>query len=278
MTGRWRGSPGWVIGMITSSSNDKVKYVRRLQGQRSVRHRDQRFVMEGVRLVEEVLRASVVPFFVFYTQDLADEARGKALLAALRGLGSPCYLVSDAVMAQCSDTVTPQGIMAVLPFPELVGPDRLTLGLIVDRLRDPGNLGTLLRTALAAGVEQVLLAPGTVDFSNPKVVRSAMGAHLSLPMVDAEWETIAASVAGCDVWLAAASGSRCYTEVDWTQPAALIIGGEAHGAEEKAQALADGCVSIPIDPVVESLNAAVAAAVILFEAVRQRGVAQPIRG
>lgn len=262
------------MGMITSSSNDKVKYVRRLQGQRSVRHNDQRFVMEGVRLVEEVLRASVVPLFVFHTEDLADEPRGKALLAALRGLGSPCYLVSDAVMAKCSDTVTPQGILAVLPFPELGGPDRLSLVLIVDRLRDPGNLGTLLRTALAAGVEQVLLAPGTVDFSNPKVVRSGMGAHLFLPIVHADWETITASVVGCEVWLAATGGRRCYTEVDWRRPAALIVGGEAHGAEQRARALADGRVSIPIDPAVESLNAAVAAAVILFEAVRQRGLGE----
>ncbi len=257
--------------MITSSTNDKVKYVRKLQNQKSVRHDDRRFVLEGVRLVEEVLRASLVPKLVFYTEALAEEGRGKALLATLRGLGAPCTMVSESVMEHCSDTVTPQGILVVLPFPDLAPPQPSTFVLIVDRLRDPGNLGTLLRTALAAGIEQVLLAPGTVGFSNPKVVRSAMGAHLQLPIVDADWDTIAEAVAGCDVWLAAAAGATRYTEVDWTRPAALIVGSEAHGAGPKARSLAQGQISIPIQPAVESLNAAVAAAVILFEAVRQRG-------
>jgi len=258
--------------MITSSSNDKAKYVRKLQNQKSVRHDERRLVLEGVRLVEEVVRVSLIPTLVFYTQTLAEEGRGKALIATLRGLGAPCTLVSDAVMEDCSDTVTPQGILAVLPFPDIAPPKPVTFVLIVDRLRDPGNLGTMLRTALAAGVEQVLLAPGTVDFSNPKVVRSAMGAHFCLPIADADWDAIAEAVSECDVWLAAASGAKRYTEVDWTRPTALVVGSEAHGAGEKARSLARGGISIPIRPIVESLNAAVAAAVILFEAARQRGL------
>lgn len=258
--------------MITSSDNDKAKYVRKLQNQKSVRHRERRFVMEGVRLVEEVIRASVVPNFIFHTEALADESRGKALLTTLQALDAPCYTVSEPVMESCSDTVTPQGILAVVPFPELSAPDSLSFGLIADRLRDPGNMGTLLRTALAAGVEQVLLTPGTVDFTNPKVVRAAMGAHLRLPILDADWDTVAETVAGCDVWLAAAGATTLYTDVDWTRPVALIIGGEAHGAGDKARSLARDRVSIPIKPVVESLNASVAAAIILFEAVRQRGL------
>ncbi len=260
-----------VANMITSSSNDSVKYVRKLQNQKGVRHDDRRFVLEGVRLVEEVVRAGLVPTLVFYTEALAGEGRGKALLVTLRGLGAPCTMVSESVMDDCSDTVTPQGILAVLPFPDLAPPQPATFVLIVDHLRDPGNLGTLLRTALAAGVEQVLLAPGTVDVSNPKVVRSAMGAHLWLPIMDADWDTIAETVADCDIWLAAAGGARRYTDVDWTRPAALIVGSEAHGAGDRAHSLAHGRVSIPIQSTVESLNAAVAAAVILFEAVRQRG-------
>jgi TrmH family RNA methyltransferase len=257
--------------MITSTSNDKVKYVRRLQSQKDVRHHHRRFVLEGVRLVEEILRASLVPTFVLFTEQLAGEGRGKALLTALRGLRTPCYAVSEAVMKSCSDTTTPQGILAVLPFPNLTPSEPPTLLLVVDRLRDPGNLGTLLRTALAAGVEQVLLAPGTVDFSNPKVVRSAMGAHLRLPMADADWDAIAEIVAGCDVWLAAAAGGKLYTEVDWTRPVALVLGSEAHGAGDRAHSLARGSVSIPMQSAVESLNVAVAAAIILFEVVRHRG-------
>jgi TrmH family RNA methyltransferase len=264
--------------MITSSSNDKIKYIRKLQFQKSFRHNERCFVLEGVRLVEEVLRARLVPTVVLYTEPLASEGRGKALLASLRALDAPCYAVSESVMMTCSDTTTPQGILVVLPFPDLVPPKPLTLALVVDRLRDPGNLGTLLRTALAASVEQVLLAPGTVDFTNPKVVRSAMGAHLRLPIATADWGTIAEAVSGCDVWLAAAGGERLYTEVDWTRSAVLIIGGEAQGAGGRARALARSRVSIPMSAAVESLNAAVAAAIILFEVVRQRSTRRSAPG
>jgi len=173
-------------------------------------------------------------------------------------------------MVACSDTVAPQGILAVLPIPDLDRPEHPTFTLLLDRVRDPGNLGTILRTALAAGVEQVLLTPGTVDGSNPKVVRAAMGAHLHLPMATLRWEGIAAAVTDCDVWLAAAGGEMDYTAVDWTRPVTLIVGGEATGAGERARSLAQGQVSIPMAAGVESLNTAVATAVILFEIARQR--------
>jgi TrmH family RNA methyltransferase len=119
-------------------------------------------------------------------------------------------------------------------------------------------------------VEQVLLTPGTVDASNPKVVRAAMGAHLRLPMAALAWEAITEAVTGSDVWLAEASGETRYTAVDWTRAVALIVGGEATGAGERARALARGRVSIPMVTGVESLNTAMATAVILFEVVRQR--------
>ncbi len=262
--------------MITSRQNDKVKYARALQERRRVRQREQCFVFEGLRLVEEIVHAGVSPTFVFYTETVeslgpnAANERGGRLLAALREMNAPCYAVNDSVMAACSDTESPQGILAVLPIPNVPRPQHPTLSLILDQVRDPGNLGTTLRTALAAGVEQVLLTPGSVDASNPKVVRAAMGAHLRLPVAALGWDAIAAAVAGCDVWLAAAAGETAYTAVDWTRPAALIVGGEASGAGEQAQALARGRISIPMAAQVESLNMATATAVLLFEVVRQR--------
>ena len=147
--------------------------------------------------------------------------------------------------------------------------------LILDRLRDPGNLGTILRTALAAGVEGVLLAPGTVDATNPKAVRAGMGAHFRLPMAAMDWDEIAHAVAGCRVYLADARGSISYTDADWTGRVALIVGGEAAGAGSRAHALAEATVAIPIAAGVESLNAAVAAGVLLFEAARQRRALMP---
>jgi TrmH family RNA methyltransferase len=116
----------------------------------------------------------------------------------------------------------------------------------------------------------VLLTPGTVDATNPKVVRGAMGAHFCLAVEALEWPAVAERVAGRAVWLADATGGIAYDVVDWTMPSALIVGSESTGAGEEAAALATGRVSIPMAGEAESLNAAMAAAVLLFEAARQR--------
>jgi TrmH family RNA methyltransferase len=184
--------------------------------------------------------------------------------------GSPAFAVSERVMKAMADTVSPQGVLAVVPFVELAPLPSPSLGLVVDRLRDPGNLGAILRSANAAGVGQVILAPKTVDPYNPKVVRGAMGAHFRLPIVALSWPEIAEALAGVQVLLADARAEQAYDEVDWIWPSALIIGGEAHGASQEARELAADTIAIPMHGGVESLNAAVAASVILFEAARQR--------
>ena len=253
--------------MLTSTQNDRVKYVRSL-ARRRARRREGRFVVEGTRLADEVVRAGIRPALVFYTETWAGTADGQRLLPSLRPADEGDWLVDEAVLAACSDTVTPQGVLAVVPTVHL--PPRPGLILILDRLRDPGNLGTILRSAEAAGAGQALLAPGSVDAYNPKVVRGAMGAHFRLPLATVDWPEIAARVGGRAVWLADAAGQAAYDAVDWTVPAALIVGGEAAGAGEEAAALATGRVSIPMAGGTESLNAAMAATVILFEAARQR--------
>ncbi len=259
--------------MITSLKNDRVRLVLALQGRRRVRQRERRFVVEGLRLCSEAASAGILPHLVFYTAEAALDPRTAALLTAWQAAGAPCEEVSAEVMAACSDTETPQGVLAVVPLPRLERPPRPTLTLVLDRLRDPGNLGTALRAALAAGVEQVILAPGTVDATNPKVVRAAMGAHFRLPLVALRWDELPAALSGCRVYLASAGGRLDYAAVDWTAPSALIIGGEAAGPDTQSAALADAEIAIPMAGAVESLNAAVAAAVILFEAARQRRAA-----
>jgi TrmH family RNA methyltransferase len=150
--------------------------------------------------------------------------------------------------------------------------------LILDHLADPGNMGTLLRTALAADVEAVLLTPDCVDCYNPKVVRSAAGAHIRLPIeTDLSWEAIEEKVRDhCQeavrVFLAEAGRGKLYYEQDLTIPLALIIGNEAHGPSPQARELATLTISIPLANGVESLNAAMAAGILLYEAVRQRRV------
>ncbi len=254
--------------MITSIQNERVKYVRSLV-RRRVRQREGRFVVEGTRLLDELVKASIEPALVFYTAAWAATPAGQRLLPLIQtGSVDSIWPVDETVMAACADTQTPQGVLAVAPFISLPpGPGLL---LILDGVRDPGNLGTILRSAESAGVGQVLLAPGTVDPYNPKVVRGAMGAHFRLPVSSCDWPLLGERAEGRAVWLADATTGTSYDRVDWTRPSALIIGSEASGAGEEAARLATGRVSIPMIGGAESLNAAMAATVILFEAARQR--------
>jgi TrmH family RNA methyltransferase len=253
--------------VITSTTNERVKFVRALS-QRKTRQEKGRFVVEGVRLCEEAFRANAQPEFVFYTADIPQ--RGRDLIVRWHNSGVVCLDVSLGVMKVASDTETPAGILAVLPFVERRLPQPPTLSVIADGLRDPGNCGSLLRTAAAAGADEVLLGPGTVDVYNAKVVRAAMGAHFRLPIAALTWPAIASHLSGVQVWLADAHGELTYTDVDWSAPSALIIGSEAAGASAEAQKLASGRMRIPLYNDVESLNATAAAAVVLFEARRQR--------
>jgi TrmH family RNA methyltransferase len=255
--------------MITSTANKRVKWVRALQNKRRARQRDQAFVIEGARLAREVIAADHPVDVILYTEDLDNQ--GRELVEQMVRLGGKPFPVSEAVMASCSDTQSPPGLLAVLPIRTLLKPKPHKLALVVDHLADPGNLGTLLRTALAVGVEVVYLSEGCVDPHNPKVVRGAMGAHLQLPVLTTDEKSLPLHLAGLDIWLAEAHVGRPYTEVDWRRPVALIIGGEAHGPQPAVRALAKGQVHIPMPGGSESLNAAVAAAVILFEIIRQRG-------
>lgn len=261
--------------MITSLSNDKVKLTRALARKRA-RWQERCFILEGMRQFKEAARRDFQPRFVLYTEDAMHNEEMAQLVGLLSQKGVRNHQVSHEVMVACSDTVTPPGLLAVVPFPELPVPVKPTWTLVVDNVRTPGNLGAILRTAAAAGVNQVLLSPGTVDLYNPKVVRGAAGTHLFLPILPLSWTGIRTQLQGLTVWLAAARGDLPYDEVDWNRPLALIVGGEAHGSSQDALALADGYVAIPMAQGVESLNVAVAAGVLLFEIARQRRGAERI--
>jgi len=252
--------------VITSLQNDHVQLIRSL-ARRRVRQREGLFLVEGTRLAAEVAGAGIEPALVLYTESWAASPAGQRLLVLLASASRGAWPVTEAVMAACSDTDTPSGVLAAVPVLSI--PPKLGLILVLDGVRDPGNLGTILRSAEAAGAGQVVLAPGTVDLYNPKTVRGAMGAHFRLSAGAAGWPAIRDLLAGRAVWLADAGGDTPYDQVDWLRPAALIIGGEAQGAGPEAVALATGRVSIPMAGRAESLNAAMAATVLLFEAARQ---------
>jgi RNA methyltransferase, TrmH family len=257
------------IPMITSLQHAKVKYVRSLSD-RKQRIAAGRLAIEGARLIDDALAANCQPEWVICAPRLPP--RAQETLQRLKARHVEVIDVSDAVLKACSETEMPQGLIAVIAQPQLAWPRAPHLIVIADRLRDPGNLGTLLRSSAAAGVSGVLLAPETVEAFNPKVVRGAMGAHFRLPILEADWAAIADRVRGLNVYVAEADGARSYTTIDWTCPAALIVGGEAEGTSAAAARLGVTTVriSIPLAREVESLNAAVAASVILFEAKRQR--------
>jgi len=255
--------------MITSSENKQIKWVRKLQSKRRARQNDNVFVIEGTRLLEEALLAGRKPRLVLYTTEWGE--RFSQHLIQLESSGTQMEVVSDTVLGSCSDVEAPQGVLAVIPFEAPVTKKGHDIVLILDRLADPGNLGTTLRTALAADIMTVYLTPGTVDPYNPKVVRAGMGAHFYLAIQEASIDQIIEDISDLTLWTAEALAGEVYHRVDWRKAVALVIGSEAHGIHPTLQTHAAGQVHIPIAAHSESLNAATAAAILLFEIQRQRG-------
>lgn len=256
--------------MITSAQNSKIKLVRQLQAHTLARRETGLFVVEGVRLVEEVLAAGWPVEEVFYTEDLSE--RGRAIVAGFQARRVTVEAVTSQVLKSASDTQTPQGLLALAKRISSMLPEKPDFLFIPDGVRDPGNLGTMLRSAAGAGVQAVLLPPGTADAYAPKVVRAGMGAHFRLPIHELDWTAIEAYLhkSGVHLYLADAQADHVYYQADFSDPLALVIGGEAEGAGQAAQRLADHRLKIPMAGQVESLNAAVAAAILMFEVARQR--------
>ena len=256
--------------MITSSQNSKLKWIRSLLSDRKTRLSEGAFVVEGVRLVEEALRAGWNPRLICYSETIS--ARGAQIVESFTSCSAEVEEVSDRILEAVSDTQTPQGLIAVFPIPDAESPAQPDFILILDELRDPGNLGSILRSATAAGVQACFLTPGTADVFAPKVVRAAMGAHFHLPLFNWSWDQISpfCEQRGLKIFLADKTGGSPYWKVDLKKPVGLVIGGEAEGAGARARQVAHCVITIPMPGSSESLNAAVAAGVILFEVVRQR--------
>ena len=257
--------------VITSAANPAITLVRSL-ARRDHRAAERAFVVEGRRAVHDALQTGAIPRLLLVRQDEPESWRDLPLPA-----GAQARVVERQLFDRLSDVQTPQGILAVFPFPSLTPAldDPAPLALVIDRLRDPGNLGTLLRSAAGAGVNAVYLSPETVDPWNPKVVRAGMGAHFRLPLITLDVGTL--DELGQRLprrVVASAAAARPYDASDWTGAAALVIGGEAEGVGPELEAWGTEQVAIPLDHGVESLNAAVAGAIILFEAARQRRLAR----
>jgi RNA methyltransferase, TrmH family len=258
--------------MITSTQNPKIQRIRDLLAHSRSRSEQKAFVIEGIRLVEEAIRSGAKPESIYYSSQV--NPRGMELIEKMLSAGIPIEEVETSLMNRLSDTESSQGILAVIPESRAVRPGKLDFILILDSIKDPGNMGTILRTACAAGVNAVLLSPNCVDVYSPKVLRSAMGAHFKLPMIDINWPLMKLEISSLrptlTIYLADVREGKPLWKCDLTLPIALIISSEATGASPEATEIASHKIHIPMPGGFESLNASIAAAVLLFEVVRQR--------
>jgi TrmH family RNA methyltransferase len=237
---------------------------------RRARERHGLFTVEGVRAVEELLRSKVPIRGVLVSPGLSGAPRGSALRAALETTGLPVLEVSEREFASAAATDSPQGVLAIAVIPhwrldELVLPPRARV-LVLDGIQDPGNVGTLLRTAAAFGVSATFAMPGTVDLWNGKVVRSAMGALFQRPALDCTWAALDEFLRAHEipVWSADPSGEPI-DAIDAPARLALAVGNEGAGLSPEALARSERRIAIPIEPGIESLNVAVAAGILLHQ-------------
>lgn len=267
--------------MITSNSNQQMKNLTALLSKSKERKKQKCFVVEGAKMVFEAPFGQIQKVYVSETYENCPDNK-KALLQlqeAVRKI-QPDFsyeVVADSVFKSVSDTQTPQGIMAVVQMPEYEFKDLLngakTQLLILESVQDPGNLGTMFRTGEGAGITGVLMNKTTVDLFNPKTIRSTMGSIYRVPFYvteDLQESLEQLKQNGVQLYAAHLKGKAMYDEFDYTTACGFLIGNEGNGLSNETADLADTYIKIPMEGKVESLNAGVSAALLMYEANRQR--------
>ncbi len=277
--------------MITSTSNPQVKNLVQLQTKAKARREQGRYVIEGVRMCAEA--PEDLTERVYVSASFLEDPQSEPLLA-----GKRYEVLSDTVFAHVSDTQTPQGILCVMRMRDDTGEEILAgsrksasawressvgsneslagkngLWLVLESLQDPGNLGTVFRTAEGVGTAGIVLDAATADVYNPKTIRATMGSLYRVPFVvteDLPGMLARMKARGIRIFAADLRGSVDYADCDYTGDTAFLIGNEGNGLSDEVLSAADTCVRIPMRGNLESLNASVAAAVLLYEADRQR--------
>lgn len=261
--------------MINSTSNKQVKRATALASKAKARREEGLFVAEGLRMCRELSPDQVEKLYA--TEEFAERPENRRWLEQFSW--EP---VGESVMKAMSDTQSPQGVLALVRqmkyqmsdlLPGKGKTDRQPCLMILETLQDPGNLGTILRAGEGAGITGVLMNRETADIYSPKVIRSTMGSILRVPFVytdDLHQAMAWLKERGVRLFAAHLQGRNAYDQEDYTGPCGFLIGNEASGLTDETAALADCLVRIPMEGKVESLNAAVAASVLMFEAARQR--------
>lgn len=257
--------------MITSKTNTQVKNIEALIKKSKERRKQNKFIVEGSKMVQEAPASWISKIYVSETYAKQNEKWIQSLK------DTPWEVLSDAVFGAVSDTQTPQGILAIVDIPSYELDTLLQkenpLLLVIDSIQDPGNLGTMMRTAEGAGVTGVIMNRTTVDLFNPKTVRSTMGSIYRMPFViveELEQAIETMKQRGVAVYAAHLKGTQMYDAYDYTKASAFMIGNEGNGLSDSVAACADVYIRIPMEGQVESLNAAISAALLTYEANRQR--------
>lgn len=257
--------------ILTSRQNPLVKQLRKLHRAKE-RKRQQLILLEGTNLAEAAIQESYALETVCFTD--AWRSRHPQLFFQLQDSPTKLVEVSDEVLEAIATTSSPDGIVATAPRNPPQTPQLpCSLGIAVETLQDPGNLGTIFRTAAATSVEGLWMNPETVGYDHPKVLRASAGQWLRLPFTEVETleETvIQAKAQGMKVVATLPKATQMHWDYDWTQPTLVLLGNEGAGLSQPLAALADEAISIPLAEGVESLNAAISLAVVLYEAQRQR--------
>lgn len=264
--------------MIYSETNSQIKELVKLQKNARYRRKSKCFVTEGIKLTKEAILYGKLRRVYVGEELYQQEWDGKSEQQVSEELGGALVeIVSQQVLAYASQTVTPQGLLGVVQMPEYhledIFMDAGQLFLLLDDVRDPGNLGTIIRTSEGAGMSGVILSRECVDLFNPKVVRSTMGAIFRVPFCYVEDLSMTVSKMreqGICVYGTMLEDSEGYDRIDYCGPTGIVIGNEANGISGKVADSLTGRIRIPMDGKLESLNAAVAAAVVMYEAARQR--------
>lgn len=256
--------------MLTSLQNPLVKQIRKLH-QTKERHRQQLFLLEGTNLLEAACAANYPLATLCYTSDW--QAKYPEILQQAIAQAHRTELVSPEVMRAISTTVQPDGVAATIERTIAPKPTFKSLGLVLETIQDPGNLGTMIRTVAAAGADGILLSTDSVDPDHPKVLRASAGQWFQVPMTASEnllSELSHYQQQGMQLVATLPTATQTYWQLDLRKPALILLGNEGAGLSPELAELADQSCKIPLSPGVESLNVAIAAALILYEAKRQR--------
>ncbi len=260
--------------IITSPANERLKHARRVRDGRE----SELIFIEGERLIEECLQSRLKLIACFHTPHLSP--RAEKIVAQLTSWNCPIYPTLEVVLATVADTINTQGIIVIARRPDFTLDQAFTsrdkmepLVVCLNAVQDPGNFGTIIRTAEAAGASGVVALKGSVESFAPKTLRSAMGSAFRLPVIDkVEIDLLLAKAlsAGINVVATSANADLSYSDYDWLRPTLMILGNEGRGLSPELLERCDTRLRIPLRAPVESVNVAAAAAAILFEAARQR--------